>query len=108
VPHFLPHGQKTGPQYPNRRKILHPLPAAFSALQAENRRKRRRLSRPQTRNNLNLFSDDTCVRKNTSQPASVEFARQGGQIMRAAGCIPQNKRNRPDGTVPFILSLFYS
>ena len=28
---------------------------AFSALQAENRRKRRRLSRPQTRNNLNRF-----------------------------------------------------
>ena len=52
---FCPTGSKTGPQYPNRRKILHPLPAAFSALQAENRRKRRRLSRPQTRNNLNRF-----------------------------------------------------
>ena len=48
----------------------------------------------------------TCVRKNTSQPVSVEFSRQGGQIMRAAGCIPQNKRNRPIGTVPFILRYF--
>jgi len=29
--------------------------AAFSALRAENRRKRRRLSRPQTRNDFNRF-----------------------------------------------------
>ena len=71
-------------------KIAHP--AAFAA-------RRRQII-------LIVFSDDTCVRKNTSQPASVEFARQGGQIMRTAGCIPQNKRNRPIGTVPFILRYF--
>ena len=123
VPHFLPHGQKTGPQYPNRRKILHPVPACFlpyrqktGASVADFRVRRREII-------LIVFSDDrrriaakrqekppwgVCVRKNTFQPASVEFAHLGGQIMRAAGCIPQNKRNRPIGTVPFILSLFYS
>ena len=80
VPHFLPHGQKTGPQYPNRRKILHPLPAAFlpyrqktGASVADFRVRRREII-------LIVFSDDTVV--------ALRLARPFGRANRAASSKP--------------------
>ena len=87
-PHFLPYRQKTGASVADfrvrRREIILIVFSDDTVV-------------PLPRNRLALSATggasplSTCVRKNTSQPASVEFARQGGQIMRAAGCIPLKK-----------------
>ena len=117
-PHFLPYRQKTGASVADfrvrRREIILIFFLTSPSWHYDWRARKGAPIVPLPRNRLALSATggasplSTCVRKNTSQPASVEFARQGGQIMRAAGCNPQNKRNRPIGTVPFILSLFYS
>ena len=97
-PHFLPYRQKTGASVADfrvrRREIIL---IVFSDVTVVALRLARPPIVPLPRNRLALSATggasplSTCVRKNTSQPASVEFARQGRQIMRAAGCIPLKK-----------------
>ena len=86
-PRILRLRRKTAPKMKNRSRDPHHAPKGAADFAA----RRRQII-------LIVFSDDTCVRKNTSQPASVEFARQGGQIMRAQrAASPKIKGTVPSG-----------